>query len=102
MRTLEWIVKDNARICAEHNIRSEHPIDNVTPDEVEYIRKTYHGCVANFSCDLRPTADMSGWEFVQDKDIPALVLDVDHFNACQLCRQALLIHRMELAQELFQ
>lgn len=97
MRTLEWIIADNARICAEHNLRIEHPIADVTPNEAKAIYDKYGGCVAKFTCDLRFVADRNGWEFVSyPPAIPKFLLTSDHHNECQLCRQALLVYRRML------
>lgn len=90
MRTLEWIIADNARICAEQNIQHVHLIATIAQHEWEYMFQTYHDCVAKFTCDLHPSPEDKSSEIC-----PEIFKTIEHYNECQLCRIVLLAYRFE-------
>jgi len=101
MRTLEWIIADNERICRENNAATEAIPNVATEEEALFLYKKYGECVAKFTCDLQAViveGTFTGWGL--DKGFPQeesmlLLTNQKHYDECEPCRMALLAHRVE-------
>ena len=106
MRTLEWIIADNERICRENGAATKAIPNVATTEEANFIYRKYGGCVAKFTCDLQPVIVEGlpvGWEL--NKGLPQeesmlLLTSQKHYEECETCRMALLAHRVESMKEI--